>query len=135
MPPWPARELDGSWDAALQIWRYRRLMEAIHVWREYYRRLHRRHGHRVPMAQQEVLIAVPVPEGWATAPGQRTICAYDCEGELLTGTLCDGQTVLAYFPLVPLWSAIRARLQQLRQQRQARASRQRPLGAASTLAA
>jgi hypothetical protein len=65
-----------------------------------------------------VLIAVPVPPGWVPAPGQ-TIAAYECSGELLTGTVCDDGTVLALFPADALRDAISARLNRIRETRRA----------------
>ena len=120
-PPWPARELDGTWDSGLQVWRYRRILRAIDEQAGPDRMGYSQRCCTCPASppgeratERRVLIAVPVPPGWAPAPGQTTIAAYECSGELLSGTASDGLTVLALFPPDKLRDAIRARLKRVR---------------------
>ena len=117
---WPAAELEPGWpeaDPGLARWRYRRILSAIAEREEGYvaETLDPASTDALPVDRQqwEVLIAVPVPDGWRCTPGQTTIAAYGCVAALLSGEVAGG-TVLASFPLLPLRREIGWRLRQLR---------------------
>ena len=128
-PVWPASELDGSWDAGLAAWRYRRVLAAI---REREAQC-TTHPHRPRRAEWDVVIDVPVPAGWRAYDSPSSIALYGCVGRLLSGHVerrPNGEgTVLAAFPLLPLrravWPLLRAA------QRRRRLERTPPLDAAA----
>jgi hypothetical protein len=132
-PTWPAAELDPRWplaDPGLAAWRYRQILAAAQEQAQAHTQGTCpapccRSGADIPETECEVLVAVPVSDGWRARSGQATIVAYDCVGKLLTGEAVDG-TVLAFFPRLALRRSIRARLRELHQLHLPKANRRAP---------
>ena len=127
-PVWPAAELDGSWDAGLAAWRYRRMLAAIREREAHYEA----QAHHLPRASWDVVIDAPVPAGWREYDGRTAVGLYGCVGRLLSGSVDrrpNGEgTVLASFPLLPLRHAVRSRLSEARGRH---SKRQAPVAAAA----